>query len=35
MGVGIDEARRHDHAARIDLLVAGTESGPDRRNQTA
>ena len=35
MGVGVDEARRHDHATRIDLLVARPESGPDRRNQTA
>ena len=35
MGVGVDEARRHDHAARIDLFVAGTEIRPDRRNQTA
>ena len=35
MRVGVDEARRHDHAARIDLLVARTEIGPDRRHQTA
>ena len=35
MGVGVDKAGRHDHAARIDLLVAGTDIGPDRRNQTA
>ena len=35
MGVGVDEARRHDHAARVDLLVAGAEIGADRRHQAA